>query len=78
MTGCVKTIPGSVGIDTNLFTTHSTRTASTSKSEVKGLSLEDILKQGTWLNKSTRQKHYHKFVSVESAQFQKPIGLDSL
>ena len=76
--GWVKAILGSAGIDTNLFTAHSTRTASTSKSEVKGLSLEDILKQGTWLNKSTRQKHYHKFVSVESAQFQKPIGLDSL
>ena len=76
--GWVKAILGSAGIDTNLFTAHSTRTASTSKSEVKGLSLEDILKQGTLLNKWTRQKHYHKFVSIESAQFEKPIGLDSL
>ena len=75
--GRVKTILGSAGIDTNLFTAHSTRAASTSKAKVKGLSL-DILKRGNWSNKSTWQKHYHKFVSNESAQFQKSIGLGSL
>ena len=76
--GCIKAILGSAGIDTNLFTAHSTRAASTSKAKVKGLSLEDILKRGNWSNKSTWQKHYHKFVSNESAQFQKSIGLGSL
>ena len=76
--GWVKAILGSAGIDTNLFTAHSTRAASTSKAKVKGLSLEDILKRGNWSNKSTWQKHYHKFVSNESAQFQKSIGLGSL
>ena len=50
---------------------------STSKAKVKGLSLEDILKRGNWFNISTWQKH-HKFVSNESAQFQKSIGLGSL
>ena len=36
----VKAILGSAGIDTNLFTAHSTRTASTSKGKLKGLLLE--------------------------------------
>ena len=76
--GCVKAILGSAGIDTNLFTAHSTRAASTSKAKVKGLSLEDILKRGNWSNKSISLKYYHKFVSNESAQFQKSIGLGSL
>ena len=42
--GWVKAILGSPGIDTNLFTAHSTRAASTSKAKVKVLSLEDISK----------------------------------
>ena len=76
--GWVKAILGSAGIDTNLFTAHSTRAASTSKAKVKGLSLEDILKGGNWSNKSTWLKHYHKFVLNESAHFQKSIELSSL
>ena len=38
--GWVKAILSSAGIDTNLFTAHSTRTASTSKGKLKGLLLE--------------------------------------
>ena len=45
--------------------------------KVKGLSLDDILKRGNWSYKSTWQKH-HKFVSNESAQFQKSVALSSL
>ena len=73
--GWVKAILGSVRIDANLFTAHSTRAVSTSKAKAKGLSLEDILKRGNGSNKSTWQKHYYKFVSNESAQFQKSIEL---
>ena len=76
--GWIKAIWGSAGIDTNLFTAHSTRAASTYKAKLKGLSLEDILKRGNWSSKSTWQKHYHKFVLNEWAQFQKSIGLGSL
>ena len=75
--GWIKAIWGSAGIDTNLFTAHSTRAASTSKAKVKGSSLEDILKRGNCSNKTTWQKHYYKFVSNESAQFQKSIGFGS-
>ena len=63
--GWVKAIFGSAGIDTNLFTAHSTRAASTYKAKLKALSLEDILKRGNWSSKSTWQKHYHKFVLNE-------------
>ena len=73
--GWVKAILGSPGIDTNLFSAHSTRASSFSKPKVKGLSFEDISKRGDWSNKSTWQKHYYKFVSNESARFQKSIGL---
>ena len=78
MAGWVITILGSAGIDTSLFTAHSTKAASTSKAKAKGLSLEDILKRVNWSDKSTSQKHYCKFVSNESAQFQKSIGLGVL
>ena len=73
--GWDKAILASAGIDTNLFTSHSSRAVSTSKAKVKG---EDILKRGNWSNKSISLKYYHKFVSNESAQFQKSIGLGSL
>ena len=76
--GWVKATLGSARIDTNLFTANSTRAAPISRAKVKGLSLEDISKRGNWSNKSTWQKHYHRFVSNESAQFQKSIGLGSL
>ena len=49
--GYKAVILGSAGIDTNLFTAHSIRAASTSKAKVKGLSLENILKRGNWSNK---------------------------
>ena len=65
-------------MDANLFTAHSTRGASTSKAKVKDSSLEDILRRGNWSNKSTWQKHYHKFISNESSQFKKSIGLGSV
>ena len=72
--GWVKAILGSAGIGTILFTAHSTRAASTSKTKVKGL----LTWQKHYRNKSTWQKHHHKFVSNESAQFQKSIRLGSL
>ena len=76
--GWIKEILGLAGVDTNLFSAHSTRSASTSKACMKGLSIEDILKRGRWSRSSTWQKHYHKFVHSESELFQSSIGLGSL
>ena len=42
------------------YTGHSTRAASTSKVDAKGLSIEKLLEQGHWSRKSTFQKFYRK------------------
>ena len=76
--GWVKSMLRLAGINTSQFTAHSTRSASTSKANLKGLSLEDILKRGKWSSKSTWQKHYHKSVTNEAQLFQNSIGLSSL
>ena len=68
--GWIKTILGLAGLNTSLFTTHSTRSASTSKVKLKGLPTKDILKRGNWSKRSTLQEHYHQFVSSETELFQ--------
>ena len=45
------------GIETEVFKAHSTRSASSSKAEVTGVSLRDIIKQGHW---SQASKILHK------------------
>lgn len=52
------------------FSGHSTRSASTSKAEISGLSIKDILDRGSWSNESTWQKFYHKEVVSNSEIFQ--------
>ena len=51
------------GIDTNTFSAHSSRTASSSYGFSSGLPLKDILKAGGWSNAETFAKHYNKPVS---------------
>ena len=54
----VKLFLGLTGIDITVFTTHSTRKASTSKANNLGLSLKDISKAAGWRSSSTFAKHY--------------------
>ena len=54
----VKDMLGEAGIDITVFTTHSTRSASTSKANNLGLSLKDISKAAGWRGESTFQNHY--------------------
>ena len=75
VSGWIKATLTAVGIDTKLFTAHSTRSASTSKAKVNGLSTAEVLKRGNWSNKSTWQRHYHKQVITETQKFQEHIGL---
>ena len=49
----VKTVLMKSGVDIGTFKAHSTRTSSTSKAGCQGVPIEDILKQGSWSNKST-------------------------
>ena len=55
-----KQIMASAGIDETIFSSHSTRSASTSKAKGKGLSLKDINKAAGWTTTSTFAKFYHK------------------
>ena len=59
----VKDMLGCAGIDLTVFTTHSTRSASTSKANNLGLSLKDISKAAGWRGPSTFQRFYKFKVS---------------
>ena len=58
----IKEILKKTGVDVDVFKGHSTRSASTSKACLSGISVDDILSRGSWLNESNRQKFYHKQV----------------
>ena len=60
ISGWLKNVLKSSGINASLFTTHSTRSAATSKVSASGLSMIEILEPGTWSNKSTWQRFYEK------------------
>ena len=51
----------SAGIDT-MYTSHSTRSASTFSCEVKGFSITEIMKAAGWSNSGTFEKFYHKTI----------------
>ena len=58
----IKEILKKTGVDVDVFKGHSTRSASTSKACLSGISVDDIRSRGSWLNESNRQKFYHKQV----------------
>ena len=69
----LKTILMESGIDTNTFKAHSTRSASASKAGLQGASIEDILKRGSWSNKSTWQRCFNKNIVEEEQTFQEMV-----
>ena len=60
ISGWLKNILKSSGINVSLFTAHSTRLATTSKESASGLSMIEILERGTWSNMSMWQRFYKK------------------
>lgn len=60
----IRTLLGQAGVDTKVFTAHSTRGASTSKA-FSSVPVEIILKAAGWSNECTFRKFYNKPVSVE-------------
>ena len=60
ISGWLKKVLKSSGIDVLLFTAHSTRSATTSKASASALSMIEILERGTWSNNSTWQRFYKK------------------
>ncbi|KZS01974.1 Uncharacterized protein APZ42_001167, partial [Daphnia magna] len=57
------------GIDTSIFSAHSTRGAAASKAASSGVSIQAILKQGHWSNENTFSKFYRR----ESASERNPV-----
>ena len=53
------------GVDVGVFKGHSTRSASTSKAALSGLSVPDILERGCWSNSSTWQKFYNRQIDLQ-------------
>ena len=56
------------GIDTSLFTWHSTRAVSASKAKQLVLSLPEILKRDQWTNKATFENFYTKPIVDNSVE----------
>ena len=52
------------GVDTGSSKAHSNRSASTSKADLQGASIEDILKRRSWSSKSTWQRFYNDIVEI--------------
>ena len=68
ISGWIKNVLRETGIDTNIFKGHSTCSASTSKAELAGLSVSDILERGSWTNTSTWQPFYKRLVESSALQ----------
>ena len=71
--GWVKQILIMSGINTDIFKPHSTRSASSSHARLSGLSLSDILKRGSWSNKTTWERFYNKPILTFEEKFQKAV-----
>ena len=74
ISGQVKTVLKLAGVNGNIFKGHSTRATSTSKANVSGLSLYEILERGFWSSASTWQRFYiEDIISATVATFQNNI-----
>ena len=56
----MKKVMTSAGIDTSIFSAHSTRGASTSKAKQMGTSISDILKAANWTSEATFGRFYNR------------------
>ena len=50
----------SAGLDITIYSSHSTRAASTSSFKAKGFSVEEIMKVAGWSNSGTFATFYHE------------------
>ena len=73
ISGWLKNVLKKAEIDISTFKAHSTRSASTSKADLCGAPIEEILKQGYWSNKFTWKKFYNKNFIQEGQLFQEMV-----
>ena len=71
--GWVKQILIMSGINTDIFKPHPTRSASSSNARISALSLSDILKRGSWSNKTTWERFYNKPILTFEEKIQKAV-----
>jgi len=58
----LKDMLSAAGVDTDIYKAHSTRSASTSKAAMQGLSASDIMARAHWARASTFERFYNRFV----------------
>ena len=73
ISGWIKNVRREAAIDTNIFKGHFTRSASTSKAGLAGLSVTDILEGGSWTNASTWQRFYNRQVESSAEKYQNKV-----
>ena len=73
ISGWIKNVLGEAGIDTKIFKGHSTRSTSTAKAGLAGLSVTDILERGSWTNASTWQRFYNRQVESSAEKYQNKV-----
>jgi len=56
----IKDILGAAGINTDVYSAHSTRSASTSWAASKGVPINDILKAANWSSQTTFEQYYFR------------------
>ena len=65
---CVTVMKES-GVNVNIFGSHSTRSASTSKCKISGLSFKEIAKSAGWSNEKTFAKFYDKPIQEDFSNY---------
>ena len=74
ISGWLKNVLKSSGINFSLFTSHSTCSATTSKASASGLSMIGIIERGTLSNMSTWQRFYQKdIIPIRVEYFQNSV-----
>lgn len=62
----IKLLSSEAGVDTTIYSAHSTRGASASKAMSAGLSIESILRTGSWASESVFSRHYNRPINKEA------------
>jgi site-specific recombinase XerD len=75
--GWIKHQLKEAGIDTSIFSAHSTRGAAASKASSTGVSIQVILNQGHWASESTISKLYHRETSTNQNLIESAGLMDS-
>ena len=75
ISGWLKNVLKSSGINVSLFTSHSTSSTTISKACASGLSMIEIIERGTWSNMSTWQRFYKKDIIPIHVEYFQNMGV---